>query len=293
MSKVYDAFLFFNELDLLEIRLNVLDPYVDYFIISECDYTFSGNPKPFYYEENKERFKKFQNKIIHVKTQDTDKVNFPLKFTNKKEQDLYEQIKLDYERNNARGATPHDHWRREFQQREMTRFGMLNIDDQDIVINSDVDEIPNPNSLLEIKKWCEPNKIYGLRQKVYNYYLNLYNPTEDNWWGPKICRYGKMKNESINELRCIKDELVNSVWDGGWHFTSIGGIDAIRKKIESWGHQEYNNHFIKENIEQRVKEGKDIFFRSETKYIPLPIDESMPRYVVDNREKFSDLIMEI
>lgn len=292
MTKVYDAFLFFNELDLLEIRLNTLDPCVDYFIISECDHTFTGKPKLFYYEENKERFKKFHDKIIHVKHHNTDKVDLSFKFNNEKEKYLYEQIKIDYNKHNARGATPEDHWRREFQQREMTRFGMLSIDDNDIVINSDVDEIPNPKSLLEIKTWCESDKIYGLRQKVYNYYLNLHNPNEDGWWGPKISRYGNIKNRSINEIRCIKDDTIHSIWDGGWHFTSMGGIAAIRKKIESWGHQEYNNDFIKNNIEQRVKEGKDIFFRSETKYTPLPIDEAMPKYIVENREKFSDLIME-
>ena len=61
---VYDCFMFFNELDLLEIRLNILDPYVDYFVISECDTTFSGNPKKLYYEENKDRFKKFHHKFL-------------------------------------------------------------------------------------------------------------------------------------------------------------------------------------------------------------------------------------
>lgn len=292
MSKVYDAFLFFNELDLLEIRLNVLDPYVDHFIISECDHTFTGNPKPFYYEENKERFKKFHDKIIHVKHHNTDKINFPLNFTNKKEQDLYEQIKLDYERNNARGSTPEDQWRREFQQREMTRFGMLDIDDDDIVINSDVDEIPNPKSLLEIKTWCESDKIYGLRQKVYNYYLNLNNLNEDGWWGPKISKYGNIKNQSINELRCIKDDTIHSIWDGGWHFTSMGGIDAIRKKIESWGHQEYNNDFIKNNIEQRVREGKDIFFRDDTPYVRVELDSSFPDYLTQNLQLYSNLVMD-
>ena len=71
MSKVYDCFPFFNELDLLEIRLDALYDEVDYFVISECDYTFSGLSKPFYFEDNKEKFSKYMDKIIHIKNYDT------------------------------------------------------------------------------------------------------------------------------------------------------------------------------------------------------------------------------
>ena len=62
---IYDCFTFFNELDLLEIRLNILDEHVDYFVLAECTETFSGIEKPLYYEENKERFSKWSHKIIH------------------------------------------------------------------------------------------------------------------------------------------------------------------------------------------------------------------------------------
>ena len=72
MSKIYDSFLFFNELDLLDIRLTILDPYVDYFVISECDYTFSGNKKPFYFDDNKNLFSKFLHKIIHIKNHNSN-----------------------------------------------------------------------------------------------------------------------------------------------------------------------------------------------------------------------------
>ena len=69
----------------------------------------------------------------------------------------------------------------------------------------------------------------------------------------------------------------------------MNGKVNIKKKVESWGHQEYNNDFIKDNIEQRVKEGKDIFFRTDMKYVPFPISETMPKYIVENREKFSSV----
>jgi len=71
MRKIYDCFCFFNELDLLELRFNILDPYVDYFVLSEASVTHTGQPKPYYYEENKKRFAKWEHKIIHLKITDT------------------------------------------------------------------------------------------------------------------------------------------------------------------------------------------------------------------------------
>ena len=108
---------------------------------------------------------------------------------------------------------------------------------------------------------------------------------EDNWWGPKVLRYGCARGKSVGEIRLLRENGTISVADGGWHFTAVGNIDFIKKKVESWGHQEYNNDFIKDNIEQRVKEGKDIFFRTDMKYVPFPVSETMPKYIVENREK--------
>ena len=292
MTKIYDAFLFFNELDLLEIRLNTLDPCVDYFIISECDHTFTGKPKLFYYEENKERFKKFHDKIIHVKHHNTDRVDFPLEFEDPRKKSLYREIQNHFHNHDHKGAWSQAHWCRDFQHREFTKFGMLDMNDDDILIFSDVDEIPNPELFGNVKEWCEPDTVYALRQKMFHFYLNLNSPMEDNWWGPKVLRYGCARGKSVGEIRLLRENGTISVADGGWHFTAVGNIDFIKKKVESWGHQEYNNDFIKDNIEQRVKEGKDIFFRTDMKYVPFPVSETMPKYIVENREKFSDLIME-
>lgn len=292
MSKVYDAFLFFNELDLLEIRLNVLDPYVDHFIISECDHTFSGNPKPFYYEENKERFKKFHHKIINVKHYNTDRVDFPLSFDDPRKQSLYEEIKNHFHNHDHKGAWSLEHWCRDFQHREFTKFGMLDINDDDILIFSDLDEIPNPELLVDVKDWCEPDTIYSLRQKMFHYYLNLNSPMEDNWWGPKVLRYGRARGKSVGEIRLLREDGSKSISDGGWHFTSVGNIDSIKKKIESWGHQEFNTDSIKNNIEQRVREGKDIFFRDDTPYIRVELDSSFPDYLTQNLQLYSNLVMD-
>jgi len=292
MTKVYDVFLFFDELDLLEIRLNLLDDYVDYFVISECDYSFSGKPKPFYYENNKERFSKFNKKIIHIKHYNTDKTDFSNKFDNPTHQKLYDEIKNHFLNHDHKGAWSQEHWRRDFQHREFTKFGLINLNDDDIVIFGDVDEIPNPKIMEGIQEWCKENTIYSTRQKMYHYYLNLYSPTEENWWGTKIFRYGIAKGKSIGEIRLLRDKETISIFNGGWHFTSIGNVQKILNKIENWGHQEYNNNFIKTNIESRIKDGKDIFFRSEIKYIPVQIEKNFPKYFTENKEKFSNLILD-
>ena len=116
--KVIDVFPFFNELDLLEIRLNSLDPYVDCFILSEATKTFSGLDKPLYYQENKERFKKFSDKIIHNIVED----NTP--------QELH-----PYERDI-------------FQKNSIKEIVLKNVSDDDAIIWSDIDEVPNPEELI-------------------------------------------------------------------------------------------------------------------------------------------------
>ena len=116
---IYDCFQFFNELDMLKIRLNVMSPIVDKFVISEATETFSGLKKPLYYEENKEMFAEFADKIIHVVVDDTPE-----------------------------GYT---HDRDTFQKNAVTR-GLKDCTDEDIIIFSDLDEIPNPEKIKEILK---------------------------------------------------------------------------------------------------------------------------------------------
>ena len=114
---VYDCFQFFNELDILKLRLRILNPVVDKFVISEATTTFSNIPKPLYYEENKEMFAEFSDKIIHVVVDDTPP-----------------------------GDT---HVRDTFQKSAVGR-GLKDCTDDDIIIFSDLDEIPNPEKIKQI-----------------------------------------------------------------------------------------------------------------------------------------------
>ena len=129
---VYDCFQFFNELDILKIRLNVLSPVVDKFVISEATETFSGLPKPLYYEENKEMFREFEDKIIHEVVTDI-----------------------------PAGGT---HERDEFLKNAVAR-GLKDCTDDDVIIFSDMDEIPNPDVIRRIlDASIEKDKIYPLAQ---------------------------------------------------------------------------------------------------------------------------------
>jgi len=298
--KVYDAVLFFNELDLLEIRLNLLNDYVDYFIISESNITFSGNPKPLYYLENKDRFKKFANKIIHQVIIDTPTNFVTLKpFENPETKD---QLCLNKIYSFIGEATnfPKDelHWGRDFFQRECLHRALVNCHDDDIVIFSDVDEIPNPDILQQVLSWCPSDKIYTLRQKEFCYYLNMYK--QDGWMGPRIANYSTLKNLSLNKIRAIipgNRTMVDTIDipNGGWHFTSIGGIEKILHKIESWGHQEFNTAKIKDNVLKNVTSGKDIFQRKGSKRLrQIAFDtNTFPKWLVEHQDQYRHLINDI
>ena len=139
MGKIYDCFCFFNELDLLELRLNILDQYVDFFVLSEASVTHTGVAKPYYYEENKERFSKFANKIIHLKIEDTpnDFIELPtiIEPTSRDGiciSQIHEFIKTQTNRFDRQTQVAYG---RDFYQKECIRRGLINCNDEDIIIS--------------------------------------------------------------------------------------------------------------------------------------------------------------
>ena len=124
-------------------------------------------------------------------------------------------------------------------------------------------------------------------QRMYYYYLNVLK--EENWFGTKICAYRYFKNSSFDKLRNSKNIGIR-IAEGGWHFTFIGGIENVKTKIESWSHQEFNNDFIKNNIEDNIKNNRDIFYRSDSVFRTVPIDNSFPKYLIDNLSMYSQYI---
>lgn len=291
--KVFDVFPFFNELDLLEIRLNILDPHVDYFVLSESTKTFSGLDKPLYYKENKEKFKKFNHKIIHnVIDQDASKNE--LEALGRKYNTLVEAQQRDT-----------------YQKDSIKDLVLEKCGEEDVFLWGDLDEIPNPEVIESIQEFFESNTIFHLAQKNYLGYLNLlevggiisgmtrdFLPDEgeqNKWLGTKIIDYNILKKYTFTQLRNYISEVNNSrISNGGWHWSYVGseGLSVekrIIKKVECAAHVEYNNAQVRSNISE-VNIGKDPFGRGYASYIVEEIGDSYPEYILSNLKKYDYLI---
>ena len=203
-SMIIDGIIFFNELDLLEIRLNFLNNYIDYFVIVESKKTFQGDNKPLYYLENKARFKSFESKIIHVVLDD-----FP-------------------DKSNA--------WNNESLQRDAMLNGLQRFSDEDYILISDLDEIPNLESL---PAKLEDNFFYIFELSLNYYYLNNRCIQMPNSYGSILTKYKNIKG-SIQEIRDLLTKVQNEistgknieiVKNGGWHFSYLASPENIAIKI--------------------------------------------------------------
>lgn len=277
--KVIDVFPFFNELDILEIRLNALDPYVDLFILSEATKTFSGLDKPLYYAENKDQFAKFNHKIIHNVVEDNTDSNL------------------------------HPYQRDIFQKDSIKQVVMQYVSEDDVIIWSDVDEIPNPDAIEEVESYFEPNTIFHFAQDNCIGYLNLVETTGQiramtpdwdyddypKWLGSKMFDKSILEKYTMSELRSKQDRESNSrISPGGWHWSYVGsdGLsveDRIIKKLECAAHLESNTDSIRKNV-SKIKDNRDPIGRDYALYKVMDIDDSYPEYIVNNKEKFSYLI---
>jgi len=281
MGKIYDCFNFFNELDILELRLNILYDHVDYFVIVESDMTHSGEKKPFYLEENKDRFAKFWDKIISYKIEDN-----PVDFTNLSPTDevgLSEVNTFINRQTNRFNRSTQPDYGRDFFQKESVRRALVDCDDDDIILLSDADEIPNPNVFnteLDLD-----NTIYSLNQYTYYYYINMLKQTD--WYGTKMGLYKNVKNLSFNEVRG-DGNLTTRIPDGGWHFSFMGGSEMVKKKITSYSARDLVNPRVLKSLEGNIENGVDPFFRS--RLTQVDIDDTFPKYLVDNIEAYAHMI---
>ena len=267
---IYDCFQFFNEDDILDLRLNILYEFVDFFVIVESTADHQGKSKNLNFSLSK--FKKFQNKIIYIVVDDTEE-------TIKKPHLWGESLVEKHQRNS------------------IVR-GLKKCHDDDLVIISDVDEIPNLEKLHFFKK---ENRYAVFSQKKFDYKLNLLNITEGDWHGSKICLKKYLKSPQwLRDLkfkqypfwRIDKIRNLQIIKDGGWHFSYLQSPENIIKKIISFSHGERNKPEFanQKNIEEKIKMKKNIFDLGFS-YKKIDIDHTYPKYIIENREKLKNWII--
>ena len=247
---------------ILDIRLNTLNKHVDKFVIVEAKSDHQGNEKKLNFKI--ENFREFQEKIIYLVID-----SFPKNQTN---------------------------WERENFQRNFISKGLISALEDDYIIISDIDEIPNLLNLKNIHK----HKYTVFEQKMFYYKINLLNTTYPVWFGSKMCkkknlkspqwlRNQKVKNYSFWRFYKIKWDIVRN---GGWHFSFLMTAQEIQKKIKSFAHSEFNtNNFTNLNkINDSIENKIDLFDRK-MDYKKVSFDNSFPNYILNNKNKFKNWIL--
>ncbi|MFA5934671.1 MAG: hypothetical protein WC827_02185 [Candidatus Paceibacterota bacterium] len=301
--KIYDCFTFFNELDVLEIRLNILNDKVDYFVLVEATTTHSGKKKELYFENNKSRYSKFLNKIIHVIVDDMPELK-------------------------------DDRWVLENFQRNAIMRGLSDCKEDDVIMISDLDEIPNIKDVNYIKNRAKTisskndvlykiyyyfktkilniksntrivkyikiltnylsiksSKLIVFKQNFYFYYLNGFINNE--WLGSKIVMYKNLINDFNSSPQQIRSSSAkNIIENGGWHFSYLFTPEGISNKIKSFAHSEFDKteYTDTNTIETKIKKGENIFGRDAEKITYVKINNSYPEYIINNTGKYEQLI---
>ena len=270
--KLIDCFMYFDDDLVLDIRLNTLNEHVNRFVIVEATLDHAGNSKKLNF--NIEKFNKFKNKINYIVVEDLPK-------------------NVDDFKKNWHPA----HMRDQFQRNALER-GYKDFNDEDLIMISDIDEIPNPEKISEFDV---KNKYACFIQKNFQAKINNLNITEENWAGTKICQKKFLK--SPQWLRNIKtkkkkiwafykDKEPQIILNGGWHFSFLKKNELIQKKIKAFAHGEFNQSNLTnlENIEKRINSGIDIFDRP-YKYKKIDLNKQFPEYILKNKSKFKEWIL--
>ena len=278
--KVFDVFPFYNELDLLEIRIHALSDVVDFFIVSEATYTFSGKKKPLYLSENLDRFGSLASRIIPNVV------------------DLKPRLSA---------------FETEWQQRNAIKSIINEVcKAEDVLLFGDADEIPRPECVPSAVQALTRHEVVHFAQDLFYYYLNLKevsgtllsatgefeSVTQPKWLGTKLMHVGTLGARDMDFFRTsATKQLGRRIADGGWHFSFVGSEgnlpadQRVKNKIKAYAHQEYNNFRTLRRIKGRVESGSDVFDRDGAVFEVVPIDESFPRSISENVARYSSLIL--
>tara|TARA_B100001057_G_scaffold15567_1_gene14775 strand:- start:18931 stop:19746 length:816 start_codon:yes stop_codon:yes gene_type:complete len=269
--KIYDCFSYLDEDLLLDLRLNILNEYVDHFVIVEGNKTWQNNEKKLNFDIN--NFKKFKDKIIYLSV-----TNLPS------------------------GDNPYI--RENFQRNAISR-ALTNANDEDLIIISDLDEIPNPKKIKFFKKEM---RFAVFKQLHFYYKLNLQSQRKPYWYGSRICLKKYLRSPQwLRDLkfkkrpfwRIDKKRLNNIIENGGWHFCNLKNPEKLLYKYRNLC--ETNDPYVfKEKIDEkfldiseikkRIDNGLDIIGRDEN-YLPIKLDEKFPEYILDKKKELDEWII--
>lgn len=266
--KIFDCITFFEEHLVTKIRFNILNKYVDKFIVCEGSQNHKGESKKINFDKN--QYPEFKHKISHIICQE-----FP------------------------KNLNP---WQRQAFQRDIILKHLQEADDNDLILFSDPDEIPNPEKLVNFKI----NKKYVIfLQKLFYYKLNLQNvKLGSNWEGTRGCLKKHLKsidymrqkvlkkNSKYSFFRIDKERNFEIIKDGGWHFSYLLNAEEIKKKIQTFAHSELNTNthtdinYINKCIKNRIDLfGRPLFFEK------VDIDKTYPNFIINNKNMFKNWII--
>ena len=274
MNKIYDCFSFYNEFDLLKIRLEELFDVVDYFVISEANTTHSGKEKDFLLWDNWDLVKPYQDKIIYVNVSDMP------------------------------GVIDGNCWHNERHQRNSLIRGLTHAHDDDIILIGDVDELVRASSVEEIINDYKHN-CWGFRMPMFNYRFNYM------WTTPLIYQV-QTQAMTVERAKTYRDlsyirEIYGTCWanrpnvysddqdfclqHAGWHFSSLGNNDFVANKLRSFAHSELAHQADTIDIEQLIAENKTSL-RPDARFDPVKLDDYFPQALLKNKENYKHLIIE-
>lgn len=250
-TRVFDAFLFFNELEMLELRLRVLDAVVDRFVLVESTVTYSGLPKPLWYADHRSRFDPWNDRIEHVIVDDTPDT----------------------------GAF---RWGREHHQRDAIARGLREARCDDIVYVSDVDEVPDPEALASRVRG-------GYHQEFFLYYLNTRHLCED-WIGTVGLHAFQLAALGAQAVRDRRHGY-QRVERGGWHFSYAMTPERIRAKLHAFSHAEFDTPEIAAAVESRREALIDLFGVHAGTLEVLDVETGyFPDELKHHRERYAELL---
>ena len=294
--KIFDCFMYFDEDLMLDLRLNILDQYVDYFIIVESCFNHKGEKRKLNFDIN--NYKKFENKIVYlIYDKIPDEIQLIKESDTNHEKDAKYIFNAGYRENSQRNYIIH---------------GLIKASDDDIIMISDVDEIPKLENLKfdNIKE-----KLIFFDQDMFYYKFNLQLPNL-NWIGTKSCKKKYLKNPQwLRNIKGknyplyrldilfsnIKYSNIKFINDGGWHFTNIKSAEQIKHKLKSYlHHREFDVQPISTSqIEELIKKQIAIYdlnldkrsqkFGHGRKLEKYKI-KNLPNYLKNNIEKYNEWI---